>query len=182
MTRQAEDLSSQLPVAGATVLATRPVTAADRPLLRRIYELSRADELALVEWQPGQREAFVEQQFAAQDRFYREQYPEARFDVLVVDGDDAGRLYVDRRATEIRLMDIALLPEFRRRGIGERVIRELQEEVAAAGKRLTIHVERYNPALRLYERLGFRAVEERGVYLFLAWESGFSGAGEAPGR
>ena len=62
-------------------------------------------------------------------------------------------------------MDIALLPEHRGAGIGAQLLRELQEEARSAGKSLTIHVERFNPALRLYERLGFRQVEDKGVYL-----------------
>jgi ribosomal protein S18 acetylase RimI-like enzyme len=153
-----------------SAIVLRLASERDRELLRAVYESSRADELALVAWQPGQREAFVEQQFAAQDRFYREHYPTATFSVVEVDGEPAGRLYVDRWSGEIRLMDIALLAPFRRRGIGERLIRGLQEEVAVSGRRLTLHVERYSPALRLYARLGFRAVEERGgVYLLLEW-------------
>lgn len=78
-----------------------------------------------------------------------------------------GRLYVDRWTREIRIMDIALLPEHRGAGIGTRLLRELQEEARAAGKALSIHVEKFNPALRLYERLGFRAREDKGVYLLM---------------
>ncbi len=71
---------------------------------------------------------------------------------------------------EICIVDIALLPEFCNRGIGTTILRTLQAEASAAGKPLRIHVERFNPALRLYERLGFRLVEDRGVYLFLEWK------------
>ena len=60
-------------------------------------------------------------------------------------------------------VDIALLPRYCNRGIGTRLLRELQSEAAAAGKPLRIHVERVNPALRLYERLGFRQIEDRGA-------------------
>ena len=51
------------------------------------------------------------------------------------------------------------------------LLRGLQSEAAAAGKPLRIHVERFNPALRLYERLGFRLVEDHGLYLFLEWRA-----------
>ena len=68
-------------------------------------------------------------------------------------------------------MDIALLPDYRNRGIGSGLLRDLLEEAAVTGKRLTIHVERYNPALRLYRRMGFEPVGETGVYLLLAAES-----------
>lgn len=150
-------------------VALRPVTPEDRGLLLAVYAASRAAELALTDWTDEQKRAFVAMQFDAQDRFYREQYPTATFDVVTVDGEPAGRLYVDRWPSQIRLMDIAILPAFQRRGIGATLIRELQGEAAAAGKALTIHVERMNPALRLYERLGFRVLEDKGVYLLLEW-------------
>ena len=80
-----------------------------------------------------------------------------------------GRLYVARWTGEIRIVDIALLPEFCNRGIGTTLLRQLQAEAQDAGKPLRIHVERFNPALRLYDRLGFRQIEDKGVYLFLEW-------------
>jgi ribosomal protein S18 acetylase RimI-like enzyme len=89
--------------------------------------------------------------------------------VIEVDGTPAGRLYVHRREREIRLMDIALLPEFRGSGLGTALLSGLFAEAAAAGKTVTIHVEMYNPALRLYERLGFKKIGEHGVYHLMEW-------------
>jgi ribosomal protein S18 acetylase RimI-like enzyme len=74
---------------------------------------------------------------------------------------------VARWPEELRVVDIALLPEFRRRGIGTGLLRALLEEEAGRGLPVRIHVERFSPALALYERLGFRLLEDRGVYLFL---------------
>jgi ribosomal protein S18 acetylase RimI-like enzyme len=106
-------------------------------------------------------------QFAAQDRYYHDQMPEASYQVVLVDGEPAGRLYVDRRRDEIHIVDIALLPEHRGRGLGTTLMRDVLDEADAAAKPVTIHVERFNRALRLYERLGFAQVEEQGVYLLL---------------
>ena len=103
-------------------------------------------------------------QFDAQRSHYEEHYDGATYDVIVVDGEPAGRLYVARWAEEIRIMDIALLPGSRGRGVGTQLLRELLVEGASAGKRVTIHVEKLNPARRLYQRLGFVVVEDRGVY------------------
>jgi ribosomal protein S18 acetylase RimI-like enzyme len=110
-------------------------------------------------------------QFAAQDADYRRNYPDAQYSIIEVQGVPAGRLYVDRCSKEIRIIDIALLPEHQRTGIGTKLLRALQDEARAAGKTLTIHVEKFNPALRLYQRLGFRQIEDKGVYLFLEWNS-----------
>lgn len=145
----------------------RQCTTADRGLLEAVYASTREPELALVPWDDAAKRAFVAQQFAAQDKHYREHYPGATLDVIEADGEPAGRLYVSWSDADIRIMDIALLPEFRGRGIGTRLLRELLDAGRASGRSVSIHVERENPARRLYERLGFRAVGEHGIYLLM---------------
>lgn len=153
----------------APAVALRPVTPEDLPFLERVYGSTRAEELALVDWSDEQKAAFVRMQFAAQHSYYQEHYGDADFLVIQVDGVPAGRLYVARWPRQIRLVDITLLPEHRGSGIGTALLGDLMAEATAAGKTLTIHVEVYNPALRLYERLGFAPVEERGVYRLMEW-------------
>ena len=148
----------------------RPSTPEDEQFLRAVYASTRADELALVPWSDEQKRAFTDMQFNAQNADYRRNYPDAQYAVIEVQGISAGRLYVDRCSREIRIIDIALLPEHRGAGIGTRLLRALQDEARAAGKTLTIHVEKFNPALSLYHRLGFQQVEDKGVYLFLEWK------------
>lgn len=139
--------------------------------LLRLYATTRADEMAMVvDWTDEQKEWFVRSQFQAQHTWYQEHYGDAQFDLILIDGVPAGRLYVHRRATEIRLVDISLMPELRGRGIGSALLRELMAEAEAAGKPLTIHVEKYNPAMRLYLRLGFRPIEDRGPYDLMEWK------------
>ena len=148
----------------------RAATPEDEQFLRAVYAGTRAEELARVPWSDEQKRAFTEMQFAAQDAHYRRHYPGAQYSIIEVQGIPAGRLYVDRWKKEIRIIDIALLPEHRRAGIGTKLLRELQDEARMAGKALTIHVEKFNPALSLYQRLGFRQIEDKGVYLFLEWK------------
>jgi ribosomal protein S18 acetylase RimI-like enzyme len=135
-----------------------------------VYAGTRAEELAVVPWDKNQKDAFLRAQFDAQDRWYRENYTGASFDVVLVDGERAGRLYLNRGDSEIRIVDIALLPEHRGNGVGSALLRNLLAEADAAGKRVTIHVERQNRALGLYERLGFHQAGEQGVYLRMEWE------------
>ena len=147
----------------------RPATPEDRELLFRVYASTREEELAPVPWPPEAKQAFLRQQFDAQDAWWRTNYAGATFEVVVVDGRDAGRLYLWEGPSEIRIVDVALAPEARGGGVGTSLLSDVQRRAAAAGKSVTIHVERMNPALALYERLGFRLVEDKGVYLFLSW-------------
>jgi ribosomal protein S18 acetylase RimI-like enzyme len=151
------------------VATLRPATAADRDFLLSVYAGTREEELAQVSWEEGAREAFLEHQFSAQDHHYRANYPGATFDVIEVDGEPAGRLYVHRGPSEIRIMDIALAPAFRGRGLGTALLRDLMEEAGVSGRALSIHVEVNNPARRLYERLGFSPAGEHGVYVLMLW-------------
>ena len=153
------------------MISLRPVTPEDDPFLAGLYASTRAEELAVTGWSDEEKAVFCRRQFDAQSAHYRENYPGASLQIIERAGEPIGRLYVAHWEREIRIMDIALVPEHRRSGIGTQLLRELQEEARAAGKTLTIHVERFNPALRLYERLGFRQVEDKGVYLLLEWSS-----------
>ncbi|HET9765946.1 MAG TPA: GNAT family N-acetyltransferase [Thermoanaerobaculia bacterium] len=161
----------------APPLNLRPTTDADLPFLFRLYASTREEELAGVDWPQEQKDAFVRQQFEAQHAWYREQYAGASFDVVEVDGEPAGRLYVDRWPREVRIVDISLLAQHRGRGFGSALLAALFAEADAAGKPVSVHVERFNPALRLYGRLGFAFREDKGVYLLLERPVGAAGAG-----
>lgn len=145
----------------------RPAEASDREFLFELYASTREAELAQVDWPAEIRLQFLRQQFEAQDAHYRTYFHDTSYDVVLVDAIPAGRLYVGRWRDEIRIVDIALLPAYCGRGVGTELISRLIAEADASGRKTSIHVERQNPALRLYERLGFRLAEDKGVYLFL---------------
>jgi ribosomal protein S18 acetylase RimI-like enzyme len=153
------------------MIALRAITPEDDSFLARVYASSRAEELAITGWSEGQKADFCRGQFDAQSAYYAATYPEASFQIIERDGWPIGRLYVARWEKEIRIVDITLLSEARRSGIGTNLLGQLQQEARAAGKTLTIHVERFNRALALYQRLGFKQIEDKGVYLLMKWES-----------
>jgi ribosomal protein S18 acetylase RimI-like enzyme len=153
-------------------LALRPVDDDDARFLLAVYASTREQELASVAWSAEQKEAFVAMQFAAQSAHYAQHYTGMTSDVVLIDGERAGRLLVARWREEIRIVDVALLPAFRGRGAGGELLAELMDEATEMGKRLSIHVERHNRALSLYERLGFEPVGETGVYLRMDWDPG----------
>lgn len=151
-------------------LSLRSITAEDDAFLARVYASSRADELAVTGWTEQLKADFCRSQFDAQSAYYAANYPGASFQIIERNGWPVGRLYVDRWEKEIRIVDITLLSEFRGSGIGTKLLRELQDEARQAAKSVTIHVERFNRALTLYQRLGFEQVEDKGVYLLMEWK------------
>ncbi len=151
------------------LVTLRPITPEDGGFLYRIYASTREDELAVVDWDDGQKEAFLEMQFAAQHAFYMEQFPRAEFQIILLDEEPIGRLYVDRREDEIRIIDIALLAEHRNKGIGSKFLKDILSEGQQKGLPVRIHVEQNNPALRLYERLSFQKIGENGIYYLMEW-------------
>ena len=150
--------------------ALRPEAEADVPFLRQLYISTRWQELAsLADWTDAQKIAFLDSQFDAQRSYYLTQYASAAFDVLEAQGVPAGRLYLDRQADTLLVIDIALLPEWCGRGIGTALLEAMFAEARLSGKGVTISVEKFNPAQRLYRRLGFREYAEDDVYWFMHW-------------
>jgi ribosomal protein S18 acetylase RimI-like enzyme len=152
-------------------LTFRRSTDADLPFLARVYASTRAEELAVTPWSDAQKAAFLDMQFRAQHADYRKNYPEADWLVTMRDGEDIGRLYIERWPTQHCLIDIAFLPQHRGKGLGEALLRDLMDEAAAAGRTVSIYVEKFNPAMRLYRRLGFTTEKDEGVYELMRWSA-----------
>lgn len=146
----------------------RRVDGEDAPLMLHIYASTRAEELAQVSWWTDQQKStFVQHQSNAQHEHYRNVYPQAEYFVVSVDERPVGRLYLVEKDSELRILDLTLLPRERNRGIGTCLLKRLIAESAAKKKALSIHVESFNPSLRLFERLGFRKAQENGIYFLL---------------
>jgi ribosomal protein S18 acetylase RimI-like enzyme len=137
--------------------------------LAAIYASTRREEVARTGWPAEMQERFLSQQFDAQHRDYRRNYPDAEWLVIERGGVALGRLYLEEAADTLNLIDIALLPEARGSGIGTAMLQDLADEAARNGKSLGIYVERNNPAMRLYLRLGFEKIAEHGLYDQLKW-------------
>jgi len=161
---------------GARV-SLRSARPEDEDFLRSVYSSTRAEELAVTGWDEATKAAFLAQQFRAQHDYYVANYEGAAFDVILVEGEPAGRLYTIRWSETLRVIDISLLPEQRGRGIGESLMRSVMDEAAATGATVTIHVEHQNRAMSLYRRLGFAPIEERGVYVLMEWRPGSTEGG-----
>lgn len=146
----------------------RSAASGDLPFLADLYASTRAEEMNLAtSWSDEQRRTFLRSQFALQDEHYRRHYPHAERLVIERRGAPIGRMFIDITALEVRLMDVALLPAARGRGIGTALLQRLLAFADGLGLPVTLHVEPFNPALRMYERTGFAYVETRGIYQFM---------------
>lgn len=153
-------------------IAFRPETADDEAFLYRLYVSTREPEMRMVDWPNEQKIAFLRQQFQAQTAHYKQHYNGADFSIVLHDGKPAGRLYIHHNKNDVRIMDILLAPEYRGTGIGTLLLQDILERAAAEGHSVSIHVEQENPALRLYERLGFHQIGTFGVYYLMEWKQG----------
>jgi GNAT superfamily N-acetyltransferase len=153
-------------------LTLRPVTNEDDAFLVALYGSTRAEELGQVVWAEGQREAFLRWQFDMQRREYDARFPEARHELILIDDEPAGRIWVGQDSEQIRLLDISLLPEFQKRGAGTVLLKSLMQEAARAGKLLRHMVfVLNNDAHRFYERLGFVVIEDVGAYKHMEYKA-----------
>ena len=156
---------------GGTV-QLRPVLESDNEFLLSVYGSTREEELNQVEWAEGQKEMFLRWQLDLQRREYEVRFPDAAYDIILVDEQAAGRIWVGADDEQIRLLDIALLPQFQNRGVGTELVRRLIKESAKQGKVLRHMVfVLNNNADRFYVRLGFKQIEEFGAYKHMEWSS-----------
>ena len=152
----------------------RPSVSADEDFLVAVYGSTREQELAMVPWTAEQKEAFVRSQLNAQLHHYRAEYPNAEYSIILFEDQPVGRLYVDQRATEIRIMDITLLPTHRGKGISSPIICRLKDEAAACGKELSINLDKLSQSHPIFERLGFKAVasvdDDKSFHVLYVWQ------------
>src|SRR5207248_3759437 len=161
----AESITSR----GDSAITLRPAHVEDEGFLYAVYAGTRTDELALLSWDQAQKDAFLTMQFTAQHLHYHTCYADADFQLVLLNGRPVGRLYVARRADEILVIDIALLPDYRNAGIGTFLLTDLLAEASQAGKPVRLHVEPWNRARHLCERLRFRRIAEHGLYWLMEW-------------
>lgn len=148
----------------------RPAVAEDQGFLLRVYAESHAEDVAHLDWDDSEKQAFLRMKFKAQDHFYHRNFPKADYSIVLLDDTPIGRLYIDRtNKAEFHLLNIALLPEYRGRGVGSELLQRLINEARDKKTRIRINIEQANRARKLYERFGFKTLHHRGIYDYMEW-------------
>jgi ribosomal protein S18 acetylase RimI-like enzyme len=150
-------------------VTSRPEADADEAFLLRLFASTKERELAFLPFTDDQKRAFLFQQFDAQKRHYRSYGAQLTSTVIEQAGAPIGRLYLDETPAHLHVVDITILPEWRDRGVGTAVIEALQTAARSAAKAIVLSVDKTNPALQLYRRLGFVETADREIQWDMAW-------------
>lgn len=157
-----------------TAVSLRPIAQKDTPFLMEVYASTREAEMDRVPfWTALMKKEFLASQFKAQHEYYQKNYSGADFWVIEFESKRIGRLYLDKnfQGNGMRIIDISILPQYRNRGFGQGIFKDLMRWAAALNAPLSIHVEAFNPAKNLYTRLGFKLISEtNGVYHLMEWK------------
>jgi GNAT superfamily N-acetyltransferase len=159
----------------ASSITLRAAIDEDESFLYELYASTRQAEIAMVPWSAEQKQNFLRMQFEAQAKHYRAAYPTANHSIVMTGEARAGRLYADRQESQILIVDLTLLPEFRGQGIGRALVSDLQSEAASLEKVLTGHVEKWNPASDFWRHMGFLTADGDDIYHPISWSAPASG-------
>jgi ribosomal protein S18 acetylase RimI-like enzyme len=163
---------ANLPVISEREIYLEPATVGDAACMYATFASARTEELAATGWSNEQKEQFLRLQFEAQRISYLREIPDAEYSVIRCGTAAVGRLIVERTPTEVHVVDIALLTEFRRQGIGSVLMGRIFDEAEKAGKPVRLFVEKFNPALQWYERMRFEVIRTGPIYLEMVWRPG----------
>jgi ribosomal protein S18 acetylase RimI-like enzyme len=153
-----------------STLQLRPESPQDEAFLFELYASTRQEELDSWGWPPALRAGFLQMQFKA-SQGYQASFPQAEFQIILLNGQVAGRLVVNRTPEELRVVDFALVPERRNAGLGSTVLQRVIAEAAAARKPIRLRVLKGNRAQRFYERLGFVCIGESELHREMEWRA-----------
>jgi ribosomal protein S18 acetylase RimI-like enzyme len=159
------------PANAAPAVSLRSIQPGDEDFLYEVYAGTRAEELAHIPWSAAQLEAFLRMQLNARDQSYRMYYEGIDDRIILLEGQPIGRLIVVRTEEELRLADIALLPEYRNSGAGTALIKDLLAEASETLRPMRLQVEKPNVrAKRLYDRLGFATTGENITHFQMEYQ------------
>jgi RimJ/RimL family protein N-acetyltransferase len=150
----------------------RAVQPDDEEFLISVYASSREQELAMVPWTDEQRYVFAKFQFQAQLNYYQTEFPNSEHSIILSEGEPVGRLFIDRREAQIRILDITILTRHRGKGIGTPIIRHVMDLAGAAGKSVGINLDLFSTSQQTFERLGFKPTEKTDSHTLYVWQSG----------
>lgn len=148
----------------------RAIKKEDETFLFEVYVSTRRQEVESWGWSPQQIHTFLSMQWQTQQHSYRQQFPNANHYLILYENDYAGRCIIEDLPRHLHLIDLSILPGFQGKRIGTFIIELLQQKASKKEKPLMLQVFHENSAMLLYEKLGFRVVEDHGLYVRMQWQ------------
>ena len=142
----------------------RPESDKDNGFLRKLYQHSRDFEFINLNWRKEKKEAFLNSQFELQTADYKRRYTAANFNIIELSGKSIGRLYTNEEGDSIRIIDIQVLPKYRRHKIEERILTDIINRARSEGRSVRLMVEKLNPKYKLLQKLGFINTDETDMH------------------
>jgi ribosomal protein S18 acetylase RimI-like enzyme len=148
------------------VITTRPAAGDDGPLLLELFVNGEAGLWAQLS--PVDSTPVLRRMFEAQQAEYARQYPDARHDIVLIDGAAAGQVHWAESDEDVHVIDVGVLPRYRRHGVASTVYARLVEHARGVGKPVRSMVTRTNAAsLAFHRRAGFAVESENETHYFL---------------
>lgn len=151
-------------------ITLRSAVAEDELFLRQLYRSTREEELAIFGWTTEQENIFVDVQYRAQSYSFSQAHPDGRQQIVLLSGEPIGRLFTSDIESTILLVDISLLTQYRNGGIGSHLMNGLLTRARDENKQVRLQVRKANRACLWYERLGFRVIQDTGMYYEMVWQ------------
>ena len=155
------------------ILTLRPSRADDQEFLYRLFCSVHSEKLNLALLSVEERNRLIGLMYQGFAGHYSTIGPAADDRIVLLNNECIGRMILLQTREEIRLADLAILPQYRQRGIGTALIGQLQTESLMSNRPVRLHVARFDRASRLYQRLGFYKIDVEGPYLHLEWTKRF---------
>jgi ribosomal protein S18 acetylase RimI-like enzyme len=150
-------------------VSLRSVTEPDDDAFLEELYFSRREDLYGLFADPEQTRALLLIQQRAQAIGYKKEFPNATYEVITFDGQRAGRIVIDRSGGTMAIIDIALLPLFRNRGIGSLILDSILDECQRGKRQCRLSVAKTSQAIRLYLRKGFCTENEMETHFVMKW-------------
>lgn len=149
----------------------RPIAADDAAFVRALYQATLRSQMPFGQTglSDAQITALIDQQFAAQTEHYGTNYPHAEISIVEHPDGPVARLIVIEFDDEVRLGDLMVALEHRKRGLCSYIMDRNVELGLATGRPIHLHVEKLNPAVELYRRKHFEVIADLNSHWLMAY-------------
>jgi ribosomal protein S18 acetylase RimI-like enzyme len=133
-------------------------TENDSEFFMELFSEIKGSELLLHSWPPTIREQLLSMQYRGFMKSIQEEYPNHEDFLILFQSKMAGRLQIEKNDSFFRIINISLMPDFRGKGIGSYILKNILKEANLRQIPVELDVDVSNPAFFVYQNLGFNII------------------------